>query len=144
MRFYSIGPSRLVDVDLTLKALEEDVLFGDTKEGGVLSLRVASSMDVLRGGRLVSSSGGVNEAEVWGKRAHWCDYSGPVNTRWVSVACFEHNESFRHPTYWHARDYGLLTANPFGVSVFEGPGYSGEHALPAGESLRFRYRVYVH
>jgi hypothetical protein len=144
MRFYNVGPSRLVDVDLTLTALEEDVLFGDTKEGGILCLRVASSMDVLRGGRLVSSSGGVNEAEVWGKRAHWCDYSGPVNTRWVGVACFEHPKSFRHPTYWHARDYGLLTANPFGVSVFEGPGHSGEHTLPAGESLRFRYRVYVH
>ena len=144
MRIYNVAPSRLLDIDLTLTAAEEDVLFGDTKEGGLISLRVASSMDVPRGGRLENSNGGVGEDNVWGKRAAWCDYSGPVNGKTVGVAIFDHPESFRHPTYWHARDYGLMTTNPFAVSTFEGEGPSGEYLLPAGESLRFRYRIYIH
>ena len=37
-----------------------------------------------------------------------------------------------------------MTPNPFGVSTFEGEGPSGEYVLPAGESLRFRYRIYIH
>ena len=81
---------------------------------------------------------------MWGKRANWCDYSGPVNGKTVGVAIFDHPKNFRHPTYWHARDYGLMTTNPFGVSTFEGEGPSGEHVLRARDSLRFRYRVYIH
>ena len=144
MRIYNIGPSRLVDYDIVLTAADEDVLFEDTKEGGILSLRVTSSMDVPRGGRLENAVGGLNENEVWGKRAHWCDYSGPVNQKNVGVAYFDHNKNFRHPTYWHARNYGLMTANPFGLSYFEGAGYNGDYTLPAGEALTFRYRIYVH
>ena len=144
MRFYNVGPSRLIDYDITLTAAGQDVFFGDTKEGGILSLRVASSMDVPRGGRLENAIGGVGEGEVWGKRAHWCDYSGPVNNRIVGVTYFDHNKNFRHPTYWHARNYGLMTANPFGLSYFEGKGYNGDYTLPDDESLKFRYRIYIH
>ena len=144
MRFYRLPVGRLIDVDLALTAGEEDVLFGDTKEGGLISLRVAGSMEVGRGGRMENSLGGVNEGDLWGRRAAWCDYSGPVNGKTVGVAIFDHPQSFRHPTYWHARDYGLLTTNPFAVSTFEGGGPSGEYLLPAGESLLVRYRVYVH
>jgi hypothetical protein len=144
MTFHNTGPSRLVDIDLTLTAAGEDVLFGDTKEGGLFSLRVATSMDVSSGGRLESSFGGVNEKEIWGKRAQWCDYSGPVNGKIAGVTCFDHPKSFRHPIYWHARDYGLMCANPFGISTFEGEGDSEGYTLPAGQSLVFRNRMYVH
>ncbi|MCY4108377.1 MAG: PmoA family protein [Chloroflexi bacterium] len=144
MTFYRLPVGRLIDIDLSLTARDEDVLFGDTKEGGLISLRVAGSMEVARGGRMENSLGGVDEGDLWGKRAAWCDYSGPVNGRTVGVAIFDHPLSFRHPTYWHARDYGLITTNPIAVSTFEGGGPSGEHLLPAGESLQVRYRVYVH
>ena len=150
MKFYNTSPSRLVDIDLTFTAQEEDVLFGDDKEVGIIALRVASSMDVPRGGRIENSFGAINtqeeftDREVWGKRAHWCDFSGPVNSKVVGIAIFDHNKSFRHPTYWHARGYGLVTANPFGISGFEGPGYNGDYNLPAGDSLNFRYRIYIH
>ena len=144
MRFYDTGPSRLMDLDLTLTAADGDVVFGDTKEAGFVSLRVASAMDAVRGGRLENSAGGVNEDDVWGKRALWCDYSGPVAGKIVGVALFDHPGNVGHPTYWHARNYGLMTANPFGASTFKGGGPSGEYRLPAGASLRLRYRVYVH
>ena len=141
---YAASPWRLFDLELTLTAVNSDALFGDTKEGGFISLRVASSMDAHRGGRLENSRGGVGEAQVWGKRAEWCDYSGPVGGRTAGVAFLESPKSFGHPTYWHARDYGLMSANPFGLSEFLGEGSDGSYNLPAGESIAFRYRVYVH
>ena len=53
--------------------------------------------------------------------------------------------SFRYPTYWHVRNYGLMGANPFGLNDFYGgKGRNGTHSIDAGEKLWFGYRVYVH
>ena len=141
---YATAPHRLVDYELELTATGSDALFGDTKEGGFISLRVATSMDVTAHGRLENSRGGVGESEVWGKRAEWCDYSGPVDGRTAGVAFLESPSSFGHPTYWHARDYGLMSANPFGLSEFLGEGHNGDYTLPAGDTIVFSYRVYIH
>jgi Methane oxygenase PmoA len=63
----------------------------------------------------------------------------------VGVAVFDHPGNLRAPTYWHARAYGLLAANPFGVKQFTGDRrQSGKHLIPAGETLVFRYRVFIH
>ena len=134
----------LVDVEVTLTATEGDVRFGDTKEGGILSVRVASSMDVPRGGRIENSEGGINEPQTWGKRAHWCDYSGQVEGVSVGIAIMQHPSSFRHPAWWHVRDYGLMTVNPFGLAAFTQGQEHGDYTLPHGESLRWRFRVCIH
>ena len=144
MTFYDLGDARAIDIHVSLNAAEGDVVFGDTKEAGMVALRVASTMDEARGGRLENAEGGVGEAQIYGLRSPWCDYSGPVGDRTLGIALFDHSGNFRHPTNWHARAYGLLCANPFGLSVFEGPDSNGEHLLPAGETLEFRHRVYVH
>jgi hypothetical protein len=145
LRFYNLPKShRLIDKRVVFHATEGDVKFGDTKEGGICSLRVYPTMNVARGGRMENSYGGINERECWGRRAHWIDYTGPVEGNWAGVAMFDHPTSFRHPTYWHARDYGLCTANPFGLSDFLGKGHDGSHVLPKGEMLTFVYRIYVH
>ena len=141
---YATAPHRLFDYELAMTATGSDVQFGDTKEGGFISLRVASSMDASAEGRLENSRGGVGESEVWGKRAEWCDYSGPVEGKTAGVAFLESPSSFGHPTYWHARDYGLMSANPFGLSEFLGEGHCGDYVLPAGETIVFSYRVYIH
>jgi hypothetical protein len=136
---------RALDLTVTFRATEGPVRFGDTKEGGLCSIRVASSMDAAEAGTIVNSFGGTNEPETWGKRAHWCDYCGPVNGRTVGIAIFDHPTNFRHPTYWHVRNYGLMTANPFGLSHFLNDRLrDGSHTLAAGGSLTFRYRVYGH
>jgi len=145
VRIYNVGPDRLLDMEVTFVATEGDVLFGDTKEGGIASIRVATSMDVPNGGKIENSFGGINEAETWGKRAHWCDYSGLVEDKMVGIAIFDHPESFRHPTWWHVRNYGLMTANPFGLSYFyNDPNRRGDYTLKAGEKLKFKYRLYIH
>lgn len=132
-----------VELDLTAAPGVGDVTFGDTKEGGLLSVRVATSMDVPAG-KIENAIGGINEGETWGKRAAWCDYSGPVNGNWVGLTIFDHPTSFRHPTWWHVRNYGLMTANCFGLSYFTNRAENGTYVLPAGQTLRFRYRLYVH
>jgi hypothetical protein len=146
LRFYNLPNSmRLMDMDVTFCASEGDVRFGDTKEGGICSVRVAASLEADRGGKIENAFGGTNEDETWGKRASWCDYSGLVGGHKVGIAVFDHPTSFRYPTYWHVRNYGLMTANPFGLSHFLAPEkVDGSHVLRAGEELRFRYRIYVH
>jgi hypothetical protein len=110
----------------------------------MFGLRVASSMDVdrKRGGRITNAEG-LNDAKAWGKASPWVDYTGPVEGKTVGIAILNHPRSFRYPTSWHVRTYGLFAANPFGWHDF-GLGRSGEHLLPAGQELRFSYRVILH
>jgi hypothetical protein len=138
---------RIIDLRVTLTALKIDVLFGDTKEGGLAAVRVEESMEARSepGGVIENANGGINEDETWGKRAAWCDYSGPVNGKNVGIALMDHPDSFRHPTYWHVRNYGLMTANPFGLSHYHNdPTRRGHHVLSPGQSLEGIYRFYVH
>jgi hypothetical protein len=144
--FHNLSAScRAVDLKVVFRATGGDIRFGDTKEGGICSIRVATSMDAGDKGTIVNSYGGVNESETWGKRAQWCDYYGPVADKTVGIAILDHPKNFRYPTYWHVRNYGLMTANPFGLSHFLGDKTAdGSHTLPAGEELVFRYRVLFH
>ncbi|MFW6189351.1 MAG: PmoA family protein [Planctomycetota bacterium] len=144
-RFYNLPSSfRLIDVDVTFYASDGEVEFGDTKEGGILSVRVATPMEVNHTGTIRNAVGGTDEPETWGKRAAWCDYSGIVQGHRVGIAVFDHPSNLRHPTYWHVRNYGLMTANPFGLSFFVDENADGSYTLPGGGRIRFRYRVLVH
>ncbi len=134
-----------VDCDITVKASAGDVKFGDTKEGS-FGVRVAGDMKVTanKGGRIVNSEG-QTDAGAWGKRAAWVDYHGPVEGETLGVAILNHPTSFRYPTYWHVRTYGLFTANPFGVHHFLGSNdVDGSHTMKKGESFTLRHRVLFH
>jgi hypothetical protein len=142
-RFYNTRSSQVIDFDITIKATAGPVMFGDTKEG-MFGLRVASTMDVKRGqGGRITNAEGVTDAAAWGKPSPWVDYTGPVAGETVGIAILNHPDSFRYPTTWHVRDYGLFAANPFGWHDF-GLGRSGEHTLLPGGSISFRYRVVLH
>jgi hypothetical protein len=79
---------------------------------------------------------------VWGKRARWVLASGTTSNARVGIAIFDHPANPRHPTTWHARNYGLVAANPFGLSDFEGaPKGSGELTIKPGGELRMRWRL---
>ncbi|MHC4601769.1 MAG: DUF6807 family protein, partial [Planctomycetota bacterium] len=141
-RFYSRADGQMMDFEITIHASEGKVVMGDTKEGS-MAIRLAPTMR-LRGevgkGHIVNSEG-VRDKATWGKRAAWCDYYGPVKGETVGVAIFDHPKNPKHPTWWHVRDYGLFTANPFGVHNFESkPKGTGDITIPSGQSLTFRYR----
>lgn len=139
------GGPHIMDLEVTFAAAYGEVRFGDTKEGGLASVRVATSMDGDKGGLIRTSAGGRGEAECWGKRADWCSYTGVVAGGVVGVAILDHPRNPRHPTYWHVRDYGLMTANPFGVSYFENNRLlDGSLTVEAGAEVTFRYRLLVH
>ena len=67
----------------------------------------------------------------------------------AGITIFDMPDSFRHPTRWHVRTYGLFAANPFGERDFS-PGRDapenrqGEVKLAQGEKLRLHYRVLFH
>lgn len=145
IRFYKIADGRLFDWTVSVRASEGPVKFGDTKEG-TFGFRVAWTMrsDKKLGGKILNSEGQTDRL-AWGKRAAWCDYSGPVAGKTVGIAIFDHPQSFRHPTYWHVRTYGLFAANPFGLHHFlNRRTREGEYTIPRGESITFRYRVFIH
>ncbi len=140
---------RVFDFEITLKALDREVVLGDTKEG-TMAIRVAESMRLTHGkgkkgqGQIVQSTG-VRDDKTWGKPAEWCDYSGPVNGKTVGIAIFDHPANPRHPTTWHVRDYGLFAANPFGIHDFEKkPAGTGNMTIPPKGSVTFKYRFYLH
>lgn len=144
---HATGPERIIDYDVTFRASNGEIVFGDTKEGS-MAIRVAATMR-LKGkvgrGHIVTSEG-VRDGSTWGKRAKWCDYYGPVDNKTVGVAIFDHPKNPRHPTWWHVRDYGLFAANPFGIHDFERlqDKTKGNLKVPAGETITFRYRFYFH
>jgi len=141
--FWQLPGARVIDVEVVLRASWGPVVFGDTKEG-TFGLRVPSSLDVKKGqgGRILNAEGLTDQA-AWGKPSPWVDYSGPVAGKTIGIAIFDHPTSFRHPTTWHVRDYGLFAANPFGYHDF-GVNKPGAYTLAPGEMLRLRYRVLLH
>ena len=92
------------------------------------------------------NSEGLRDGAAWGKRAAWCDYHGPVDGKVVGLAIFDHPQNPQHPTWWMAREYGLLTANPFGKHEFESTPDrdAGKLVIPAGQSVTFRYCFLFH
>jgi len=146
VRIYDTKTARVLDFDVTVKAPDGPVTFGDTKEG-MFGLRLASSMDVMvkkkKGNGKITNAEGITDTDTWGKASPWVDYVGPVEGQTVGVAILNHPDSFRYPTTWHVREYGLFAANPFGWHDF-GLKSPGEYTVPKGESIRFRYRVIFH
>ncbi|MEZ0386221.1 MAG: PmoA family protein [Verrucomicrobium sp.] len=141
------GGEKYVDFDITLKATEGDVVFGDTKEG-TMAIRLSPGLSMKGEGAAAKAynSGTDKNKAIWGKRANWVAYYGPdPKGNVVGVVMFEHPKNFRAPTWWHARDYGLFAANPFGIHDFEekkDQEHLGDHKLAKGESLALRYRFY--
>ena len=107
---------------------------------------VAETMRVeaKQGGQIVNSEG-QRDDKAWARRAAWVDYHGPLDGETVGIAILNHPSSFRYPTYWHVRTYGLFAANPFGVRDFtRAPGADGSYEIAPGKSLTLRYRVLLH
>jgi len=166
-RFVFSGRSgrRTVDRITTWTAAEGRVVFGDTKEGA-FGIRVARALEhpskeaeVFVGangqketvprldnagvtGRYLGSDGTNGEA-VWGTRGPWMGLTGIVDGEPVTVAILDHPSSYGHPTYWHARGYGLFSANPLGRHAFDPKQPPTALALSPGESVTFRYRILV-
>ncbi len=141
--FHATRTARVFDFAVTLKATNGPVRIGDNKDG-VFGIRVAAPMAVTahQGGTIVNSRG-LKDKAAWGQTAEWVDYTGPVAGSTMGIAILNDPSSFRYPTTWHVRDYGLFAANPFGWHDF-GQAQAGDYEIAAGESIRLAYRVILH
>jgi len=134
---------RVIDYDVSLHASHGKLTLGDAKDG-VLGIRMHPALRIDKGAHAVNSEGDTGKP-VWGKRAKWIDYSAKVDGKPAGIAIFDHPRNLRHPTWWHARAYGLLSANPLGISYFEKKDRgAGEYVIEDGDTLRFQYRIIFH
>jgi len=121
--------------------VKEAIAFGDQEEMG-LGLRVATPLTVKKGGAILNADGRKDEAQVWGKTAAWCAYGGEIDRQRVGVVLMPDPGNFR-PCWFHARDYGLLVANPFGRKAFT-KGEASRVEVKPGEPFRLRFGVEVY
>jgi hypothetical protein len=127
---------RLIDADIEWIAVE-DVTVQRTNHA-LYSIRGALDITPWGGGTLVSSEGGVGEPQTFSKPARWCAFYGkrtqardePVE----GIALMDHPSNPWAPCPWFTRDYGMISPMPF--NWIEEP-----WRLPAGQSVRLRYRV---
>lgn len=165
--FYFSGNSgrRVIDRVTAWTAAAQPVTFKDTKEGA-FGIRVARPLDhpskqpeplvgpgggrdVVKRldntgvtGRYLASDGKSGE-EVWGTRGPWMALTGVVEGQRVTVAIFDHQTNHGHPTYWHARGYGLFAANPLGRQGYDPKQEPATLTLKPGQSVVFRHRIFI-
>ena len=160
--FHAEADLRVVDRITILAALDQKVSFGDNKEGA-LGLRVTRALEMPSNrpvevlsadgsvistsdnehvtGQYRNSEGVTGYPDVWGKRARWMMLSGAIRDRAVTVVVLDHPRNPGFPTYWHARDYGLFAANPFGQAVFSEGAEALHFALAPEASTTLRHRI---
>jgi len=119
----------------------KEFAFGDQEEMG-LGIRLATPLTVKNGGYMLNSDGLRDERGVWGKQALWCDYAGKIDDQPAGLLLMPDPANFRR-SWFHARDYGVLVANPFGQKAFTKQAASQVVVQP-GETLRIRFGVLAH
>ncbi|MBB2147795.1 DUF6807 domain-containing protein [Pedobacter gandavensis] len=156
--------NRTIDRVTRLTAQKDTVKFKDVKDG-MIALRVTKELEMpsnqtaeftdSQGNRTkVSASGngangdyltsaGKKGNDAWGTRGNWCLLAGVKDQQQVSIAIIDHPKNPGYPTYWHARDYGLFAANPLGQQVFSNGKENLNLSLAPGESVTFRYRIFI-
>lgn len=134
-----------MEFQLTLRPADgrEQITLGKTNFG-FLAIRVAKSVSAyFGGGTITNSEGETDESNIFGKRAKWVDYSGPItvgvgsNRKTVveGITCFDHPSNPRYPTRWHVRADGWMGAS-FGM---EEP-----YTIQRDRPLMLRYMLHAH
>lgn len=164
-RFIAMGSIRMIDRITTLTATDKDVTMPDTKEG-MFGIRVARQLELPSKGEITIlgndgnpvktkeasnekitgnylSCEGITGEAVWGTRARWMDLYGSIGDEKVSLVIVDHPLNQSYPTWWHARGYGLFSANPLGVKDFTKGNETLNFSVPAGKSTTFRYRFII-
>jgi hypothetical protein len=145
---------RIMDFEIALEPGGAEAVTFEPTPYHLLACRVANSICVMeqkqeytrrygkrvdfapldRGGTVINSEGQVNQA-AQAAHARWMDFSGPLGSGVCGFAIFNHPRNLRHPTAF---------TNFTNTTIAAAPTFHEPYALPPGQTLRLRYRVYVH
>jgi len=161
--FHAKGDLRWIDRQTLLIAANDDVTFGDNKEGffavhlntqlqspdqvpakissaaGVVSER--TSHEGLTGSYFTSE--GLTGSSLWGTAAKWAAVTGRIGNEPVTVAVFDFPKNLNFPSNMMVRPYGLLALNPFGQKAFAVDRGERTFVLKKDHMLVFRHRLLV-
>jgi hypothetical protein len=163
--FGAAAGRRSIDRETTLTAGDRRVVFTDNKEG-TLGLRVTRALEAPSKEPLVftdasgkptavpaldnagvnglyTSSEGLTGDAVWGTRGRWVALAGKVGPEDVVLLILDHPKNPGHPSYWHARGYGLFAANPLGAKVLSNGKDQLNLTLEPGQAAHFRHRLLI-
>lgn len=157
--------TRTIDRITRLTAQEDELVFSDSKEG-LFAVRVSRELETpsdeprktidadgnigdtkssdnegVNGSYL--NSEGISGTDVWGKRARWVTLTSSIRDEKLSLTLFDHPGNHGYPSYWHARDYGLLSVNNLGARAFDNNAEPARLVLQPGESIVFRHRLHI-
>jgi hypothetical protein len=151
MTFGGDDIARYLDLEINMHATNQNIVFEEFKDGFVgirthpdLRLTPSPKHGVNQVFGKARNSEGVEGKSIWGKRADWVHYYGTVEGKEAGIAFFSHPSNITkkaEKSWWHARDYGLISANPFAPTKIGG---NGEHTIKKGQSLKLRYRFIFH
>jgi len=146
------GKDVVMDWSMTWKCPDSTpVALGKTKEGS-FALRAPTPLtspdpgkknQTGRGtGKMIDSFGNQDEEPIRpekrpaGKQpAAWADNYGVIDGKALGICFMNHPVSYRFPTDWHVRNYGLFAANAFMLQ---------DDTLKPDQPITFKYRVYIH
>ncbi|MEL6255393.1 MAG: PmoA family protein [Bacteroidota bacterium] len=164
--FYFQEKKGVVIIDrLSELSAEKDISFKDNKEG-MFAIRVRRELELpskkpglfadqmgqiptdkgqssVKAQGNYESSEGIMGGKVWGTRAKWMKLGGELAGERVEIIILDHPGNPGYPTYWHARDYGLFSANPLGQEVFSKGKEQLNFQLASGDSQEFRFRILI-
>ncbi len=163
--FAGSGNQRTIERTTRLKALGEKVVFKDVKDG-MIAMRLTRELeipstkpDIFTDASGVAtavpkmdntgitgnyhSSNGIDGEKVWGTRGNWMSINGKIQDEDLSITIIDHPKNVGYPTYWHARGYGLFSANPLGQSVFSNGKEVLNFTLNPNQSVTFKYKIVI-
>jgi hypothetical protein len=88
---------------------------------------------------MVNAEGAKGEKDTFGKPSAWIDFSGKRGEFIEGLAIMQHPSNPWYPSPWFTRDYGFISPTPM-----YWPENGEETFLKKGETLKLRYRVFIH
>jgi hypothetical protein len=131
----------LLIYDSTISSDEHDLVFGDDQEYG-LGIRVQTPIEERHGGQILNADGLKGAEKLYGKATDWCDYSGVMEDTLIGMTVMPDPKNFRR-SWFHARDYGLIAANPFGREKVAG-GEPSEVLVKKGEKFHLGFGIAIY
>ncbi|MEP6949250.1 MAG: PmoA family protein [Ginsengibacter sp.] len=164
LEFSGTAHQRIID-RVTVLTADTTVLFTDAKDG-LYGIRLAHALQIptdkdqeftdnkgnitvvkggtdhIANGNYLTSEGKQGDS-AWSTRGRWCKVYGKMGNDSISIAIIDHPKNPNYPTFWHARGYGLFSANPLGEKIFTNGKSFKNLQLQKGESVTFRFRMVI-